>query len=102
MRVWKSSAPLALRFFALTLAAVLVNPHLFIYDLLVLIPALLLVADWILTNVDDSSAAVLRLLVYLACILPLFGPLATVAACTYGWSTPLPVRSTNTFMVAPL
>jgi hypothetical protein len=74
--VWKSSAPLALRFSALTLAAVLVSPHLFIYDLIVLIPALLLVADWILTNVDDSSAAVLRLLVYLACILPLFGPLS--------------------------
>src|SRR5258708_27154310 len=32
--VWKSSSPLALRFTALTVAAVLVNPHLFIYDLL--------------------------------------------------------------------
>ena len=48
--LWKSSAPLALRFSALTLAAVLVNPHLFVYDLLVLAPVLLLLADWILTR----------------------------------------------------
>jgi hypothetical protein len=32
--IWKSSATLALRFSAITLAAVLVNPHLFVYDLL--------------------------------------------------------------------
>ena len=46
--VWKSPAPLALRFSALTLAAVLVNPHLYIYDLLALVPAFLLLADWAL------------------------------------------------------
>ena len=73
--LWKSSAPLALRFSALTLAAVLVNPHLFVYDLLVLAPVLLLLADWILTRQHQSSAA-LRLLTYLAFMLPLFGPLS--------------------------
>ena len=73
---WKSSAPLALRFSALTLAAVLVNPHLFVYDLLVLAPALLLLVDWTLINSPHPASAALRLLAYLAFILPLFGPLS--------------------------
>ena len=46
--VWKSSTALAVRFSALILASVLVNPHLFIYDLLVLAPAFLLLVDWML------------------------------------------------------
>jgi hypothetical protein len=74
--IWKSSAPLPLRFSALTLTAVLVNPHLFVYDLLVLAPVLLLLADWALTNPHHSSSAALRLLAYLAFLLPLFGPLS--------------------------
>jgi arabinofuranan 3-O-arabinosyltransferase len=78
--VWKSPAPLPLRFSALTLAAVLCNPHLFIYDLLVLAPALLLLADWILRGAANSAAhpdsSLFRLLLYLAFVLPLFGPLA--------------------------
>jgi len=73
---WKSSAPLALRFSALTLAAVLVNPHLFVYDLLVLAPMLLLMADWTLANPLLPSSATLHVLLYLAFILPLFGPLS--------------------------
>jgi len=74
--VWKSSAPLALRFSALTLAAVLINPHLFVYDLLVLVPVLLLLANWVLTNASHPSSAVLHVLTYLAFVLPLFGPLS--------------------------
>jgi len=73
---WKSSSPLALRFAALTLAAVLVNPHLFVYDLLVLAPVLLLVVDWTLSDVRRCSSAPLFLLSYLAFILPLVGPLS--------------------------
>jgi hypothetical protein len=73
---WKSSAPLPLRFSALTLAAVLVNPHLFVYDLLILAPALLLLVDWTLTNPLPPSSASLKSLVYLAFVLPLFGPLS--------------------------
>ena len=72
---WRSSAPLALRFSALTLAAVLVNPHLFVYDLLVLAPVLLLVVDWTLTNPQHPSSSALRVLAYLSFLLPLFGPL---------------------------
>jgi len=73
---WKSSSPLALRFSALTLVAVLVNPHLFVYDLLVLAPALLLLVDWILGNPNHPDHAAVTLLSYLAFVLPLFGPLS--------------------------
>ncbi len=74
--VWRSSAPLALRFSALTLAAVLVNPHLFVYDLLVLAPVLLLLVDWTVTNPQPELSPTLHLLLYLAYVLPLFGPLS--------------------------
>jgi len=74
--VWKSSSPLTIRFSALTLAAVLVNPHLFVYDLLVLVPVLLLLVDWTLTNPHDPSSPKLGLLLYLTFVLPLFGPLS--------------------------
>jgi hypothetical protein len=74
--VWKSASPLPLRFSVLVLAAVLVNPHLFIYDLLALVPALLLLADWAIDNAESASIPALRLLLYLAFVLPFFGPLS--------------------------
>jgi len=74
--IWKSSAPLALRFSALVLAAVLANPHLFVYDLLVAAPVLLLLIDWSLTQLQPVSSSTLRLLLYLAYLLPLLGPIS--------------------------
>lgn len=73
--VWKSSAALAVRFSALILASVLVNPHLFIYDLLVLAPAFLLLVDWML-RAHPAASPMLKVLLYLAFVLPLFGPLS--------------------------
>lgn len=73
---WKSPAPLAVRFSALTLAAVLVNPHLFVYDLLVLAPALLLLTDSALTSPEPANSAALKSLIYLTFLLPLFGLLS--------------------------
>ena len=73
---WKSRGHLALRFSALVFAAVLINPHLFVYDLLVLAPALLLLADWALGHSHHPASAPVSVLVYLAFLLPLFGPLA--------------------------
>ncbi len=75
-RIWKSASPLALRFSALLIAAVLVNPHIYIYDLLALAPMFLLVAEWSIDNADHSSTPALRILLYLLFLLPLFGPLA--------------------------
>jgi alpha-1,2-mannosyltransferase len=74
--VWKSSSSRPLRFSALILASVLLNPHIYIYDLVALIPAILLLADWLLSNPLNPNSASLQVLLYLAFILPLFGPLA--------------------------
>ena len=74
--VWRSASPLSLRFAALSFAAVLVNPHIYIYDLLALAPALLLLADWSIANRNDQSRPALAVFLYLAFLLPLFGPLA--------------------------
>lgn len=74
--IWKSPAPRALRFSSLLMAAVLVNPHIYIYDLLALAPALLLLTAWVVENRNDRHASALALLLYLAFICPMFGPLA--------------------------
>lgn len=73
--VWRSSATLAVRFSALILTSVLVNPHLFIYDLLILAPASLLLVDWVL-RAKPAAAPTLLVLLYLSYLLPLFGPLS--------------------------
>jgi glycosyl transferase family 87 len=72
--VWKSSSPLPIRFAALTLAAVLADPHLFIYDLVVLVPAFLLLT--VQTAGASPRSLALRALIYFASLLPLFGPLS--------------------------
>jgi arabinofuranan 3-O-arabinosyltransferase len=72
---WKSQGPWAVRFSALVLASVLVNPHLFVYDLLVLAPPLLLMSDWSLQHRSNPSSDAVRVLLYLTYFLPLLGPL---------------------------
>ncbi len=73
--IWKSS-PVTVKFSALILAAILINPHLFVYDLVALIPALVLLLDWILSKAESPFSPALKLLLYLAFILPLFGPIS--------------------------
>lgn len=72
---WKSHGDLALRFASLIFVAVLINPHLFVYDLLVLAPALLLPVDWALRHADHRLSPPVKVLAYLAFLLPLLGPL---------------------------
>ena len=74
--IWKSSSPMTVKFSALILAAILINPHLFVYDLAALIPALLLLLDWALSQEDSPLSPALKLLLYLSFILPLFGPIS--------------------------
>jgi hypothetical protein len=73
---WRSHMPLSLRYSALLLATVLITPHLTIYDLVILVPAFLLIADWIVTQPENLASPVLKLLLYFAFLLPLLGPLA--------------------------
>jgi hypothetical protein len=73
---WRRRIDLSLRFSALLLATVLLAPHLTVYDLVILAPAFLLLADWIAAQPNNSAAPYLKLLLYLAFVLPLIGPLA--------------------------
>jgi hypothetical protein len=73
---WKRSptVPLPLRYSALLLASVLVAPHLTVYDLVILAPAFILLADRLVSQNPTRSAWWLGTLLYLAYMLPLLGP----------------------------
>jgi alpha-1,2-mannosyltransferase len=74
--VWRRpQTPLALRYSCLLLATVLIAPHLTVYDLVILAPALLLLSDWLVAEPSRSSAPTLGTLLYLVYMLPLVGPL---------------------------
>ena len=73
---WRVRGPLSLRFSTLLLATVLLAPHLTVYDLVILAPAFLLLCDWIGGHPDHLAAPYLKVLLYLAFVLPLVGPLA--------------------------
>ena len=76
LSVWKRDVSLALRYSALLLATVLVSPHLTVYDLVILAPAILLMADWLATHRSLPSGRWLAPALYLTYVLPLLGPLA--------------------------
>lgn len=73
---WRSRAPLPLRYSALLLATVLAPPHCLIYDLVILAPALLLLANWALEHKEAGAGPALRVFLYAAYALPLLEPLA--------------------------
>ncbi len=76
--IWKRgrSGALALRYSALLLTSVLVAPHLTVYDLVILAPAFLLMADWLVGQIASSVTRRLATILYLVFVLPLLGPLA--------------------------
>src|SRR5207245_10420181 len=51
---WRTAAPLSLRYSIFLLVTVLVNPALYVYDLVIIAPALLLVGDWALQHSQDA------------------------------------------------
>jgi hypothetical protein len=75
-RTWRSGLPLSARFAALLIATALVNPHQYMYDLVVLAPAWMLLADLSLARPQAPWTPSLRVLVYAAFVLPVLGPLA--------------------------
>jgi hypothetical protein len=55
---------------------VLVAPHLTVYDLVILAPALILLADWLIAQTPTPSTRWLGSLLYFVYMLPLLGPFA--------------------------
>jgi hypothetical protein len=74
--LWRRSAPLSLRFSALLLATVLIAPHLTVYDLVILAPVFLLVADCLIAQPKAARLRGVGPLLYLVYALPLLGPLS--------------------------
>jgi hypothetical protein len=70
--IWKGHESLSLKHSALLLATVLVSPHLTVYDLVILAPAILLLTDWLISH--PSAPQGTGTLIYLTCALPLLGP----------------------------
>ncbi len=76
LRVWKSKLPLGVRYSALLIATVLVSPHLTVYDLVILAPAFLLLADWTVGSLGQRTVSAVPALLYACYPLFLLGPLA--------------------------
>ena len=74
---WKrADSSLKLRFSVLLFATVLVAPHLTVYDLVILAPAFLLLADWLIAMPATPLNRNLGTSLYFVYMLPLVGPLA--------------------------
>src|SRR5262249_14816545 len=58
---WRAGGSLRLRFSALLIATLLVNPHLYVFALLLVGPALLLLWDWVVDEPDRSLGRLLPL-----------------------------------------
>jgi len=74
-----SRAPLVLRYGVLLLATVLVDPHLYAYDLVVLVPVYMLLWDWSIEQGDTPSTRRFQWLLYACYFSPLFASAADVA-----------------------
>jgi Glycosyltransferase family 87 len=72
---WKSTAQFSLRFSSLLLATILVSPHLYVYDLLILAPAFFLLTNWLLDHPAHPRSGQLMLLLYLAYLSTLAAPI---------------------------
>jgi alpha-1,2-mannosyltransferase len=75
---WKSKGCFELRYAVFLLGTALVDPHLADYDLVVLMPAFLLIGDRILLGPKSTERDIARVLTYVAYCLPLFGPMLKV------------------------
>jgi alpha-1,2-mannosyltransferase len=70
--IWKTRESFSLKFSALLLATVLISPHLTVYDLVILAPAILLLANWVVS--DRLMHAGIGTVLYAVYMLPLLGP----------------------------
>jgi alpha-1,2-mannosyltransferase len=78
IRLWnrRQSVPLALRYSVLLLATVLVAPHLTVYDLVILVPAIVILSDWLVRQRPTANTQCAGTLLYLVYTLPLLGIVA--------------------------
>ena len=78
VRCWRSAAPLQVRYAVVLIATVLVNPHGYVYDSIILMPAFLLLWDWAAQQREPFATRV-EWLMYFCYLSPLFAIVALVA-----------------------
>lgn len=78
VRAWQSPAPLERRFAVVLIATVLVSPHVFVYDLVILAPALIILANWSLSHPEHPMSPSMKILLVAAWLAPAVGFLADV------------------------
>jgi hypothetical protein len=76
--VWRRTDSPDLRMSALVIVTVLVSPHLYIYDLVVIAVALAALARWLLGRAASPAAPTIRVLMHLVWWAPLIGPFAVL------------------------
>ncbi len=74
--IWRSRLPLPVRYSGVLFASVLASPHLIVYDMAVLAPAFLLLADWLIARPQDDFGRRMGIVLYFAYLSPLLGPLS--------------------------
>jgi len=75
-RVWRRGVSGRLGFAVLVATSTLLNPHLYGYDLVVLAPALIISADWIVLHPRDPRSVTMQWLLTGIFLVPLVAPLA--------------------------
>jgi hypothetical protein len=74
--IWRRTASADLRIAAVVVATVLLNPHLYIYDLVILAVPFAAIVRWLIDAPDTRSAPAIRVCLHLLWWAPLVGPLA--------------------------
>jgi hypothetical protein len=78
LRSWKSEAPLEVRYGVLLIATAIASPHNYVYDLVILTPAFLLLWDWSETPRRERVAPMFQWLLYFCYLAPGFAIVALV------------------------
>jgi hypothetical protein len=77
-RIWRDEPASDVRFAALVLGAVLINPHLYVYDLVVLAVPLVIIVAFSIERGPTEDAQLLTVIVHILCWVPLLSPLAAL------------------------
>ena len=77
-RCWRTAAPLQLRYAVLLLAAILVDPHVNVYDLVVIAPVFMLVSAWAIER--GKTGWPFWSLLYFCYYVPTFGHVVSATA----------------------
>jgi len=77
-RYWRRQTRPDLRFGTLVVAAVLIDPHLYIYDAVILLPTLAISITYALEDLQGKQAATVMVAIYMLFVTLLLGPLSRV------------------------